>query len=207
MKGYRKDQMFYGLYCQEFLFREIGRRAYLSLKQVRQIYPWEMKDCIIKKKIDTNELNARSEYHIFYSLTDKQGVLTGNDARQFLGKLQFVKEKIQEVNSLDGDTASPGKVRGRVVVVNVPEDMKNMKDGSILVSIATSPDLIPAIKKAGAIVTDMGGVTCHAAIISRELGIPCLIGTKIATKVLKEGYLVDVDATHGRVNIISKDKN
>ena len=80
--------------------------------------------------------------------------------------------------------------------------MAKMKDGDILISIATTPDLIPAIKKASAIVTDVGGITCHAAIISRELGIPCVVGTKIATKIIKDGMIIDVDATHGKVDII-----
>ena len=79
-----------------------------------------------------------------------------------------------------------------------------MKAGDILISVATTPDLIPAIKKASAIVTDVGGITCHAAIISRELGIPCVVGTKISTKILKDGMIIDVDATHGKVDIISE---
>lgn len=206
MKGYRKDHMFYGMYCQEFLFREIARRTYLSLRQVRYIYPWEMKNVILKKKTDANELNARYVSHTFYSTKDGEGVASGEEGKKLLKNFNFVKEEIKEVSQLEGDTASPGKVRGEVVIVNTTEDMKNMKEGSVLVSIATSPDLVPAIKKARAIVTDMGGVTCHAAIISRELGIPCVIGTKIATKVLKNGDVVDVDATHARVMIIQKGK-
>ncbi len=66
----------------------------------------------------------------------------------------------------------------------------------------TRPDYIAGIKKAAAIITDEGGVTCHAAIVSRELGIPCIIGTKIATKVLKDGDQVDVNANHGIIKII-----
>jgi len=65
---------------------------------------------------------------------------------------------------------------------------------------------VPAIKQAAAIITDMGGITCHAAIISRELGIPCVIGTKHATKVLRDGDMVEVDATHGKVRVIEKAK-
>jgi len=79
-----------------------------------------------------------------------------------------------------------------------------MQKGDILISIATNPDLVPAMKIAGAIVTDVGGITCHAAIVSRELNIPCVVGTKIATKALHEGDLIDVDATHGIVRIIKK---
>ncbi len=78
------------------------------------------------------------------------------------------------------------------------------KIGDILLSQATSPDLLPAMKKAAAIVTEQGGITSHAAIVSRELGIPCVIGTKIATKVLKDGDLVEVDANRGIVKKLTK---
>ena len=75
--------------------------------------------------------------------------------------------------------------------------MSKMKPGDILVSKATNPNVVPAMKIAGAIITDEGGITCHAAIISRELKIPCVIGTKIATQVLKDGDKVEVDANNG----------
>ena len=73
-----------------------------------------------------------------------------------------------------------------------------------MVSIATNPDIVPAMKKAGAIVTEQGGITSHAAIVSRELRTPCVIGTKIATKVLKDGMVVEVDANKGIVKILGK---
>lgn len=82
--------------------------------------------------------------------------------------------------------------------------MVKMKEGNILVAMATNPTFVPVMRKAGAIVTDMGGLTCHAAIVSREWGIPCVVGTKIATKVLKDGDLVEVDANKGIVKIIKK---
>ena len=204
MKGYRKDRLFYGAYSSEFLFREIAKRTYLSLKQVRYFYTWEMESLLLKRRFNIDELNERFIYHVL--LADREGnhIFAGENGRKFLKKLDFVKEDISNVNQLMGDTASPGKVRGIVKIVIVPEDMKKIKEGEILVSIATTPDLVPAIKKSGAIITDMGGVTCHAAIISRELGIPCVIGTKVATKVLKDGDTVEVDASHGRVTILKK---
>ena len=70
----------------------------------------------------------------------------------------------------------------------------------------TRPELMPAVKKAKAIVTDEGGITCHAAIISRELKIPCIIGTKIATKILKDGDFVEVDANNGVIRVLEKSK-
>lgn len=106
---------------------------------------------------------------------------------------------------LKGSPASKGFVSGMVRVVI---DVKNaiFNDGEIMVTSMTRPEFVPLMKKAAAIITNEGGITCHAAIVSRELGIPCIIGTKIATKVLKDGDLVEVDANKGVVRII-KQKN
>ncbi len=82
--------------------------------------------------------------------------------------------------------------------------MDQMKEGDILVAGQTRPFFMPAIRKAGAIVTDEGGITSHAAIVARELKKPCVIGTRIATEVLKDGDLVEVDADNGVVKILKK---
>ncbi|MDI6778021.1 MAG: PEP-utilizing enzyme [Patescibacteria group bacterium] len=97
-------------------------------------------------------------------------------------------------------------MRGIVRRVDMPDDMAKMNEGDILVSTATTPSIVPAIRKASAIITDEGGLTCHAAIVSREFEIPCVIGTKIATKVLKDGDLAEVNAEKGLVKIINKRK-
>jgi len=208
-KGARKDSMFYGYYCQDFMNKEIARRKYLSVDQVRNIYFWELKDVLLKDKNISNELNQRLNYHIFLSQSQKNQtkIYVGEKARAFIKSIRLKKEKVDEkIKEILGSCAAPGKTRGVVHIVNTPKDMKDFKEHNILVSIATSPDLMPAIKKSDAIITDIGGMTCHAAIISRELGKPCIIGTRIATKVLKNGDLVEVDATHGRATILKKNK-
>jgi len=86
------------------------------------------------------------------------------------------------------------------------KDMKKIVKGDILVTEMTSPDMVPAMKKSAAIITDVGGLLCHAAIVSRELKKPCIIGTKNATKILKDGDLVEVDANQGIVRIIEQGK-
>jgi len=103
-----------------------------------------------------------------------------------------------------GKKAFGGKVDGVVAIVNTINDLHKIKSDSILVSYATGPELLPGMTKCRAIVTDVGGITCHAAIVSRELRVPCIIGTKIATQVLKDGDLVEVDADNGVVRIIKK---
>src|SRR6185369_9008788 len=103
----------------------------------------------------------------------------------------------KNINEFSGQTAQPGFARGMVKIIFRAKDIPKMNKGDILVSIATDPDVVPAMKKAGAIVTEQGGITSHAAIVSRELGIPCVIGTKIATKIFKDGDMVEVDANKG----------
>ncbi len=205
-KGLRKDSMFFSFSIIENLYREIGKRHYLSVNQIRYLYPHELKDLLLKnKQVSAVTLNSRYQYSIYYNHEQsKITLLEGEEAKKFLKQFNIIKENLTDIKTLQGDTATSGRAKGKVKIVNFTEDMKGMQKGNILVSTATSPDLVPALKQAAAIVTDTGGITSHAAIISRELGIPCIVGTKIATKVLQDGDLVDVDATHGKVVIIKK---
>jgi len=101
-----------------------------------------------------------------------------------------------------GTGASKGKVTGRVRIVLGSPDFGKFQDGEVLVTEMTRPDFVQLMKRALAIVTDEGGLTCHAAIVARELHKPCIIGTKIATQVLKDGDMVEVDANTGTVKIL-----
>lgn len=98
-----------------------------------------------------------------------------------------------------GETASPGVASGTVKVVHDIKELNKVEKGDVLVTKMTTPDMVPAMQKAAAIVTNEGGLTCHAAIVSREMGIPCIVGAGNATEVLKEGEEVTVHATHGMV--------
>jgi len=105
---------------------------------------------------------------------------------------------------IKGTASYKGLVSGTVKIVNIASEIGKVNKGDIIVSINTNPILMPALKKAFGIVTDDGGITCHAAIISRELKIPCIVGTKISTKVLKDGDLVEVNANSGVVKILKR---
>ncbi len=100
---------------------------------------------------------------------------------------------------LKGLGASPGVASGPVKIINDLDEMGKIEQGDILVTKMTSPAMVPMMKKAGAIVTDNGGSTCHASIVSRELGIPCIVGTETATTELQEEQRVTVDATNGQI--------
>lgn len=108
------------------------------------------------------------------------------------------KETVRDI-LVKGLGASPGIGSGKVQIISSAEELDKVKEGDILVTAMTNPDMVPAMRRASAIVTDEGGMTCHAAIISRELGIPCVVGTMKATKVLSDGLEITVDGSKGVV--------
>ncbi len=109
-----------------------------------------------------------------------------------------------KVGEVAGQPAYKGVARGLVRIVRKQSHLEKVKKGDILVAPMTTPDFLPAMDRAAAFVTDEGGVTCHAAIVSREMEKPCVIGTKYATEVLRDGDLVEVDANKGVVRILKK---
>ena len=100
---------------------------------------------------------------------------------------------------LTGDSASPGIASGPVKIVYEASQIDQVEDGDILVTKMTTPDFVPAMKRAVAIVTDRGGRTAHAAIVSRELGIPCIVGAEQATTILTVGQIITVDGSRGKI--------
>ncbi|MBV9143706.1 MAG: phosphoenolpyruvate synthase [Pseudonocardiales bacterium] len=100
---------------------------------------------------------------------------------------------------ISGLPASPGRATGRVRVLSTPSEGERFVDGEVLVARMTNPDWVPTMRRAAALVTDSGGMTAHAAIVARELRVPCVVGTRAATQMLRDGELVTVDGTEGRV--------
>lgn len=104
---------------------------------------------------------------------------------------------------LKGIVANRGVARGIARIVSGPEDFDKFEKGNILVAKITDPSYVLIITRAAAIVTDLGGVTSHPAIIAREFNIPCIVGTEVATQIIKNGALIQVDASSGVVKIIN----
>jgi pyruvate,water dikinase len=117
------------------------------------------------------------------------------------------KQEFSLTSILVGSSASPGIGIGPVKIIKTAKEIDKVQKGDVLVSIMTSPDFVPAMKKASAIVTDQGGQTSHAAIVSRELGIPCVVGTKMATSTLKDGQIITVDGSLGQIFLGAKSKS
>jgi pyruvate,water dikinase len=107
--------------------------------------------------------------------------------------------RVAEAVLVTGLGASPGIASGRVRILHSPTEGAKLASGEVLVASMTSPDWVPTMRKAAAVVTDSGGITCHAAIVSRELRIPCVVGTRAATRVLRDGEQVTVDGAKGKV--------
>ncbi len=141
------------------------------------------------------EVEKRKKECIFFLGDKGTEFFYGEDLLQKVG----IQEKKQEATEIKGNSAYKGIVQGKVCILNRIADMKKFEEGDIIVSINTNPSLMPAILKCKAIVADEGGLISHAAIIARELKKPCIIGTKIATKVFKDGDIIEVDAEKGTV--------
>ncbi len=145
--------------------------------------------------------------HYFYLLTDENGlsefIVSNPDQVRYIFEKYYAVEGSGEIR---GTVAFPGIVRGKVRILELSADpsVVKFKPGEIIIAVQTTPRYINVVKKAAAIVTDEGGMLSHAAIISRELKIPCITGTKTATKILKDGDIIEVDADKGRVKIIRK---
>jgi phosphohistidine swiveling domain-containing protein len=155
---------------------------------------------------DTGKLPEESILELRYK---KSALFFDDTGRHFISAedVDLLEEKIVDLskinkNEVKGKTACPGKVTGIVRIVRDPKNFKIFNDGDILVTGMTRPDFVPLMKKAGAVVTDAGGILSHAAIVSRELNIPCVIGTEVVTNILKDGDMVEVDADNGVVRVI-----
>lgn len=195
----RKKATFWTTHYFSILLQEIGKRTRIPLEEIKYLSPREV-NMIFQQKPERKMLQERRKNSVFF--WDEQGheAMIGQDVEEIrkaiLGEMNF-----SDLNDFRGLTACLGMARGPVKVVKSAQDIDKVKKGDILVAVMTRPDYVPAMKIAAAIVTDEGGITCHAAIVARELGIPCIIGTKIATKILQDGMQVEVNANHGWVRI------
>lgn len=163
----------------------------------------------------SNLLRERAKHFVIYREGDRKTTFEGGSARKFIDKF-YTEESSRELQ-LTGIVANPGKTKGRArvlpqdyMVIGKPDQVSRIADemelGEILVADTTSPELVSLCKKASAIITNQGGQLSHAAIISRELKIPCIVGTGNATRLLKTGDVVEIDADHGIVTILQRAK-
>lgn len=195
LKFYRKGVFAESYYNVEFLLEEIGRRVSCSRKQVANMLPYEVLAALELGSFNCGIIDRRIKESILFHHAGKTFAFNSDFKALYADRI--VEEAIS--SEISGQTAFPGTAKGIVRLVNVAADMKNFSKGDILVSRSTNPALVNAMEKSAAIITDIGGLTCHAAIVAREMKKPCIVGTKTATKVLKDGDYVEVDADKGIV--------
>lgn len=156
------------------------------------------------RKVKSSELKQRKKLFIVLASPSSYRTVSGVRAKKIVQPLLDLRWQAEGAAVIKGIPVSQGKgiIRGAVKILTSPKQINKMRSGDILVAPMTSPDYIQAMRMAKAIITDVGGLMSHAAIVSRELGIPAIVGTKIATQVLRDGDRVEVDAIKGIVRKI-----
>jgi len=151
---------------------------------------------------DTSKLNKRRDGYAIIIIDGITTYIFGQEANLLQKQIsdKFNTQKIS--NQIKGNPACMGKVTGIARILLSYKDTNKLKKGEILVASMTTPDYVSAMEKAIAFVTDEGGITCHAAIVAREFNVPCIVGTGNATKVIKDGDLIEVDANTGIVKVL-----
>jgi len=187
------------------LFETIREHMRLTKHEFMFVRHQEVLDFLEKEKsVDTEKIKER-EGDVVLILEDEKPLkfLIGEEARTVRDEKLGLEEEIKE-SVLKGTPASVGSVKGYVKIIHSLKDANKIEQGDILVTMMTTPDLVFVMRKSSAIITDEGGILCHAAIVSRELGVPCITGTEKATKVLKDGDFIEVDAHNGIVKILKR---
>lgn len=206
----RKEYTLKIIDCLNLVLKEVGRRKSFVLDNLKLLTPLEVKDLLIagpKKNKIFDKIIAERKKGAFFHITNKK-VREINDAKVKKEFFAFYIERApqKQVSLIEGILASSGPTKyfkGSVKIIKSVNELSKLQKGDILATVMTSPDYIAGMRKSGAIITDEGGLTCHAAIVARELNKPCIVGTKIATKVLKDGQIVELHTARGVIKIFS----
>lgn len=200
LRTFRVEMQSKANYYIQPLFKAIADRLKISLRHACALLPAELSAALDGQPV-LAEAGLEERCQNYALRYDANGLLfmVGQTNAATIEEQELGAQKTDTIVELRGTTAYQGVVRGQVRVVITKEEIKEFKTGEILVTTMTTPEFVPAMKKAVAIVTNEGGVLCHAAIIARELKVPCVIGTERATAIFKTGDQILVDATAGIV--------
>jgi len=185
------------LYYYDPILKEIAQRGHVSLNQARHLMTKDLKKLLIEKINMSDELNNRIDLGVFHSFKNRTLLYTKQDAKKYFN---FFVQVDYNRKVLNGMPVSAGKSKGRVKIVIGEEDFHKVKKGDIIATIQATPVFSPILSKASALICDGGpGITSHPATLAREAGIPGVIGLRMATKIFKDGDLVEVDGNWGIV--------
>lgn len=188
------------------IVEKISKDFNLPVDDLNAYSTYEILRLVDGDRIEDIVLQKRRNAHIVHNESDEISEIIGDEALEIISSLLNHSYKTE----LKGQVASKGVVTARARVFNFKLDefdklyelVEQMQDGEVLVAETTEPSIIMACNKASAIVTNQGGMMSHAAIVSREMKIPCIVGTGNATSVIKTGDMVEVDAINGIVKIL-----
>ena len=197
----RKKHIFITLHFIDLLLQEVAKRFVYSFRELHDLWYFEVSN-ILKGEDLRPTLNRRAFGFGFQFFHDCRE-LTSEETNSLWN--MFDSHDGVPTDRLKGVVASKGSgktLTARVRILLDPLDVETFQEKEALIAPMTSPEYIFAMRKASAVITDTGGLTSHAAIVSRELGIPCIVGTKAATKILKDGDMVEIDVATGIVKKI-----
>lgn len=183
------------------LFKEIARRYKLPFRAPLYLLKSEMEKWFATGKlpVSVSELKQRmSGYSLVYINKGQVEVRSGRKMKKFLGSQKFTTTNNTK-SEVRGVIGNKGITRGPVCIIRTKHDLRKITQGDVLVAVTTSPDYVSAMRRCRAFITDEGGLTSHAAIVAREINLPCIVGTKNATEVFKDNDIVEVDANKGIV--------
>lgn len=204
-RTYRMDAIYEGDYRARNMFKEIAQRAGLEYEDLIYLTVPEIKESLRGKEASKHVIDSRKEEYIVYLVEDEISVLQGEEAEKHISEFEEEnRTDWEEQAKIEGTVAQRGQVESEVRLVFEDADIEKVEEGDILVSPMTTPDMMVGIMDAEGIITDEGGMASHAAIVSRELGIPCVIGTETATSILQDGDRVRLDAENGVVEVIER---
>jgi len=201
LKELRKSIVSQSLYYYDSVLNEICRRAGLNLRQVRFLVGTNEVSSVLKRAENWDKiLNERLKRSGYFTYHGKTKIIAGKEIDELFERLIRVEKDIKEIK---GFSAATGKATGRVIVVMNPNECAKMKRGDIIVTAQVVPAFSPWIAMAGGLICDGGtGITSHPATLAREAKIPCVTGTRVATRVLRDGQQVEVDGYKGMVRIL-----
>jgi len=199
-REYRNDIRREGLSFGSNLLTRVGDFLGLSVTEACYLDFDEIKEYLEKETVDKEKARKRIKSYVSLGINGTNYIIDDEEGAQDIKNIIY--DKIKNIKELKGSVSCKGYAKGRAVVIDNIKMLNEIEEGDILIASMTSPDYVPAMRKSGAIVTDEGGITCHAAVVSRELNVPCIVGTKNATQVFKTDDIVEVDATKGIVRKI-----
>ncbi len=204
VRNRRVEAFFNADYGASFMYAEIAKRANFNPDWIMEISIPEMFGALEGKSLpDDAEMKRRMHNYAMIVRNAQTTLITDPDKIKELEKEYSVKTEQTEI--IKGRVAcSGGIIKGRAKICLDKKEIGKIERGDILVAQFTTPDFVPAMEKAAAIVADQGGLSSHAAIVSRELGVPCVIATMNGTRVIHDGDLLEVNATTGFVKILER---